>query len=632
MRYPARRIWLPLACWLALLCAAASRPLHAQPLDDDADTSGTPAAAAPASAPAAAEDNGGPRQGTAYQLRVEGPRELTGLLYRHLDLSRFRSERDITEVEVGRLMSATPAQARALLETEGYFAADVKVARRPGSEPGQPSLITVTVVPGPRATVDKLTLEIQGAFQDALEAEDPRTVRRDRGLRNRWPLKPGTVFTQAAWTAAKNSLMTSLRGEGYPAATYAGTVAQVDAATHRVRIFVVADSGPLFRIGEIKVEGIERTTEEAVRNLAPFEMGEVFTEKMLLDYQESLQKSGLYDGVAVELDPDVTRADRAPVVARVRESKLKSATVSVGFSSDTGPRVGLDFTHRRPFGQEWVAGVKLLHGRDERVAKLDLLSYPKPRGYRNLMSIGTEYLAAGGATTETRRLRYGRMQDTERVDRLYYLEFNSTAVDTGENRGTDRALWGNYEWTRREVNSVLFPTRGWILSAHAGGGVSHDADNDHGPFGRLYLRGSYYHPLGQRRVLQLRGEAGQVMKRASLGVPDTLLFRAGGDDSVRGYGYRSLGPKREDTVVGGPVLLTGSAELMWPLSQRLRDWYGAVFVDAGNAASDWKEWSAARGYGFGVRWRSPIGPLKADLAYGEATRKVRLHVSVGATF
>jgi translocation and assembly module TamA len=133
-------------------------------------------------------------------------------------------------------------------------------------------------------------------------------------------------------------------------------------------------------------------------------------------------------------------------------------------------------------------------------------------------------------------------------------------------------------------------------------------------------------------VLQLRGEAGQVFKRDSLGVPDSLLFRAGGDDSVRGYGYRTLGPVRDGAVVGGPVMATASAELMWPLSDRLRDWYGAVFVDMGNAANTWRGFDLARGYGAGVRWRSPIGPLKADVAYGEATGKVRVHLSVGVSF
>ena len=623
-----------LRLWMLLLALAAASPAWAQS-DPDEDEPGLPAATGADATRPEPPDSGAETQngrGTAYQLRIEAPRDLRELLGRHLDLSRFRRERDITEVEVGRLMSAAPAQTRALLETQGYFNAKVDIARQPATQPGDRPLVVLKVEPGPQTVVDRLTLEIQGDFQEAAEEEGSSEGRRARFLRNRWPLQPGTPFTQAAWTAAKNGLLASLRSRGYPAASYAGTAAQVDATTQKVRIFVVADSGPLFRIGEIRVEGIERTTDQAVRNLAPFELGDTFSEKMLLDYQESLQKSGLYEGVAVELDPDVSRADSAPIIVRVREAKMKSATVSVGFSSNTGPRVGLQFTHRRPFGYEWVASTRLLYGRDERVAALDLLSYPKPDGYRNLASVSAEYLAAGGAVTHTQRARYGRTQDTERVDRLYYGEVNRTVVETETTQRIDRAVWANYEWTRRDVNNVLFPTRGLILTAHGGGGVSSDSDGDRGPFMRAYLRTTWYYPLGQRRVLQLRGEAGQVFKRDSLGVPDSLLFRAGGDDSVRGYGYRTLGPVRDGAVVGGPVMATASAELMWPLSDRLRDWYGAVFVDMGNAANTWRSFDLARGYGAGVRWRSPIGPLKADVAYGEATGKVRVHLSVGVSF
>ena len=89
---------------------------------------------------------------------------------------------------------------------------------------------------------------------------------------------------------------------------------------------------------------------------------------------------------------------------------------------------------------------------------------------------------------------------------------------------------------------------------------------------------------------------------------------------------------RDGAVVGGPVIATGTAELMWPISSRLRDWYGAVFVDAGHAARRWADWKPVVGYGAGVRWRSPIGPLRADIAYGDEVKRFRLHLSVGVTF
>jgi translocation and assembly module TamA len=123
-----------------------------------------------------------------------------------------------------------------------------------------------------------------------------------------------------------------------------------------------------------------------------------------------------------------------------------------------------------------------------------------------------------------------------------------------------------------------------------------------------------------------------VLAPAGLDVPDTLRFRAGGDDSVRGYAYRSLGPSSGGTVDSGKVILTTSVELARPLSDGLPQFWGAVFVDAGQAANNFSDLRPVVGAGVGLRWRSPVGPLKLDWAYGEAVRRSRLHFSVGISF
>jgi translocation and assembly module TamA len=115
-------------------------------------------------------------------------------------------------------------------------------------------------------------------------------------------------------------------------------------------------------------------------------------------------------------------------------------------------------------------------------------------------------------------------------------------------------------------------------------------------------------------------------------VPDTQRFRAGGDDSVRGYEYRSLAPIVGGVVTSGDVLFTASAEIARPITPRLPGVWGAVFIDAGRAADRWGDLDPAVGYGVGVRYRSPIGPLKIDLARGHETGNVRLHFTVGVTF
>ena len=115
-------------------------------------------------------------------------------------------------------------------------------------------------------------------------------------------------------------------------------------------------------------------------------------------------------------------------------------------------------------------------------------------------------------------------------------------------------------------------------------------------------------------------------------VPESQKWRAGGDDSVRGYAYRTLGPLVDGAVGSGTVLASGSLELARPVSAQMPSVWGALFVDAGNAADSFGQLKPEVGYGVGVRWRSPVGPLRLDVARAQKTGKARLHFSVGIAF
>ena len=114
--------------------------------------------------------------------------------------------------------------------------------------------------------------------------------------------------------------------------------------------------------------------------------------------------------------------------------------------------------------------------------------------------------------------------------------------------------------------------------------------------------------------------------------PGTRLKSQAAPSSVRGYAYRTLGPTVNGALASGHVLFTSSVEVARPISARLPAVWWAVFVDAGQAAERWRQLDPALGYGVGVRWRSPVGPLRVDLAYGQETKQVRMHLSVGIAF
>ena len=576
-----------------------------------------------------------------YKLDVQAPDPLRALLLNYLDLARFQNApatESVDATELERLLRAAPSQVRELLETEGYFNAEVSAAHD-GSQGGLP-LLRITVDPGPRTLVNALSIEAEGDLQRSAASGDAAPTRELATLRSQWPLRPGDPFRQAAWAAAKNTTLARLRADGYAAATWRSTDARVDAPLNRADIAVVLESGPLYRLGSLVIEGVQRYDEQAIRQLSTFGPGDPYSEKALLDFQDRLQKVGLFEGASVELDADPTSAGAAPVRVRVKELTQQQATVGVGYSANTGPRLSVEHTDRRVFNTRWIAKNKIELGPANKTWQGELSSYPLDGLYRNLVSGSATQLRTDDQQLTAWNARIGRAQDTPRIERLYFAELVHARVDTSELSSQGDAASANYQWIFRDLDNVLLPTRGLTTSAQAALGyargrrsvIGDPPESAKGPFARAYARLTRYEPFGNGWYGTARAEAGEVFAHSAIGIPDTLLFRAGGDDSVRGYGFRTLGPEIRGVTVGGRTLLTGSIEVARPISPKYADYWWAAFIDAGNAADQWRDLKPAVGYGVGLRWRSPVGPLKVDVAYGQKVKQVRLHLSVGITF
>ena len=615
--------------WLVLAALSASAWAA-----EDAQDGAAVAAAAPAEPIPA-----------AYKLVISAPNELRVLLLAYLDLARFQNVGDtdsITPAELDRLIAAAPAQARLLLETEGYFAAVVTVQRAAagtvsGASPGAVSAagapeVQMRVVPGARTTVKQWTLEVEGDLRKSLDAADPLAQDTFATLRRNWPLPEGEAFRQATWSTAKNEALARLRANGYPVANWANTDASIDAASASATLSARLDSGPLFRLGEMRIEGLQRYQASSVRNVAEFDVGTPHSEQRLLDFQERLVKTGLFEGVTVEIDPDPATAAAAPVLVRVREVPLQQATVGVGYSDNTGQRITFEHQHRRPFGRDLIVKNKLELGRDARSWNGELTTHTLPGLYRNLLAGSYEKLEVADELRTSWRWRAGRAYDSQRLERVLYGEVIGSELINAAGREQADAVSLNFSGVWRRLDSVLLPTEGLTASGLVGGGWSRSSAADSGPFGRATARVTAYEPLGQRWYGQARLELGHLFASNTTGLPDPLLFRAGGDDSVRGYAYRTLGPIKNGVVTSGRALMTASVEVARPISPRLASVWWAAFVDAGNAAEHFGDLHPAVGYGLGLRWRSPVGPLRIDWAYGVEVRKTRLHLSVGIAF
>ena len=571
----------------------------------------------------------------ALEIEIDAPPALRTLLERHLDLARLttvaRGER-LGDSELSRLIDAAPAQARELLQTEGYFEPEMQIQRRTPETPDGPPRLRLQLQPGLRTVVTQVDLQLDGPWGEAARAGREEAVQALQGLRQHWPLKVGAPFRNPAWAEAKTASLARLRATGHLAATWGSTAADIDPEQRQARLSLAADPGPLFLSGELRVEGLQLHDRQTVGHLANFAPGTPLTETLLLDFQDRLQKSGLFERATVAVEATPEQAAAAPVSVQVEETQRQQLVLGVGVSANTGPRATVEQIDRRLFGPAATSRNKAEWGRARQAWDGEVSTHPGPQLYRWLAGGTIERLKTDTDVVLTQRLRAGRTQDSPKIERFQFIEVDRSARSTATENSSAIALSANQHWAWRDVDNPVLPTQGLTASLQAGLGQARDSTGLDGAFGRVWGRVTGYLPLGAKWYAQVRLEAGQVVAPAGLDVPDTLRFRAGGDDSVRGYAYRSLGPTSGGTVDSGKAVLTTSVELARPLSDSLPQFWGAVFVDAGQAANRFSDLHPVVGAGVGLRWRSPVGPLRLDLAYGEAVRRARLHFSVGISF
>jgi len=272
-------------------------------------------------------------------------------------------------------------------------------------------------------------------------------------------------------------------------------------------------------------------------------------------------------------------------------------------------------------------------------AQTELIDIPDEDGWRWSVLARGEKLDDDRLVTHSQRLRTGRFQNTDRIDRNVYVQYERATVQNPRNvpltpldTGAGSAVSVNYIWTGRYFDDLQLPNSGHGLGVEFGGGVTLAGEND--LFQRTLVRWIGFRPFARGR-LQMRAEAGAVFAKAGAKVPATQLFRTGGDTSVRGYGYLDIGVPLAGGLVGpGRYLGVASAEWQKPIVRRgqVTDFEHTVFVDAGSVADRVSDMKLNVGVGTGVRWRCPVGPVEAALAYGVQARRFRLHFSAGFSF
>jgi translocation and assembly module TamA len=558
--------------------------------------------------------------GLRYRVIVDAPSDLATTLTRVVGLARWQDFADMTDELLDRLAVEAIDEAREAAAAEGYFSASIDVSIDRQTDP---IVVTLKVAPGEPTRITSVRIEVTGPAA----TDSPRGTDAIAEVRSGWSLRDGEVFRQSAWTAAKNGALQTLTASPYAAAKITHSEARIDPVTRSAALDVELDSGPPFRFGAMEIVGLQRYPPSLVRNFSTIRTGDPHSTMALQEFVRRLNASGYFSSVQASIDPDATAPDDATIHVAVLEAPTRTVEGGVGYSTDVLFRANatyrdVNFNGR---GLQFLADGRLES--KEQKASLRFTLPPNDAGWIGSFGGAIERTDIEGLVTRTAAVGTRWHTVVARRERAvgatYYVDEQQPS---GAESIHSHALYLEGEQYWRNLDDLLAPNRGWMASAHLGGGPPGVSTRS---FGRVIGRFAAWYPIDRDTTLTARAAAGAVLAPTRTGIPSTLLFRTGGDTTVRGYAFESLGVQNGDAVVGGRYMAVASAEAIRWISDA---WGVAAFIDAGNAGDSLPDFRFDIGYGLGGRVRTPIGPFRLDVAYGQQVHQVRLHLSVGLSF
>jgi len=556
----------------------------------------------------------------AYRVVVDAPDDLRDVLTRNVGVVRWQNYADMTDDLLERLMREAHDEARDVAAAEGYFSPKIAIAI---DRTATPPLVTLTVAPGEPTQVASVRITVTGpATTDA-----PLGTEAIARLRAGWALEKGEVFRQSAWSAAKTKAVATLAASPYAAARIAHSEAAIDPERRSAELSVDIDSGPAFRFGSLEIRGLSKYAPSIVRNFNTIRPGDPYLQSELDRFVRRLNASGYFASAQAAIDPDTTHPDDATVDVAVIEGRRRRFEGGFGYSTDTQFRANANYRDVNVNGAGLQMHADARVESKEQSGTLRFVLPPDAAGRIGTFSGGVGRTDIEGLVTRTTfagtRWRTVEERNEQALSATFYIDEQQPS---GAESQSSHALYPEYERYWRRVDDLVAPTTGWMAAVYAGGGIPGASTRG---FGRVVGRFAAWVPISRVIELALRAEGGAVLAPTRDGIPSPLLFRTGGDTTVRGYAYDSLGPRLGDAVVPGRYYAVASADATRWIGSA---WGIAAFVDAGNATDSLDGVHLALGYGLGLRVRTPLGPFRLDLAYGQDVHKVRVHFSVGLTF
>lgn len=495
----------------------------------------------------------------------------------------------------------------------GYTDAKIVSSDKSFDEQKKRMFIKVVIDEGPQVMVGKIEIGSSSLFTLEEIEEVVGT-------------KSGDIFNEARFDQDLANIHGLYAQRGHP---FARIIPDLSFDEKKEKVFITLNiqEGPLVHLGEIGVEGSQKTKEKVIRRELTVKPGEVFDSKKILRSREKVYNLGYFKEVNLDTRPGI-HGDSINLTFSVEEQKTGTLTFGAGYSS-VDKLVGyIDVAENNLFGTGRKAALKWEFGSKRENYEFSftepwLFDTPTSFGFNiyNTTRDRDDYEEArrGGS------IRLGRpITDFTRIYLRYRYEGVeiSDVLDTApqvikdlEEKASARSLTPSV--VRDSRDNVFDASRGSYLGLsveYMGGFLGGDYE-----FTKYNLDSRWYHKTFWKFVLALRLKAGIAQEFGdSTDVPYFEKFYCGGAETVRGYEYREVGPKEEGTPIGGKALLVANMEWRFPIAKHLK---GVLFIDGGDAwnsevgGAEEDDFDLKFGAGIGIRFSTPIGPIRLDYGY-----------------
>jgi translocation and assembly module TamA len=552
----------------------------------------------------------------ALTVNIEGlPKELKDAVEAQVTLRNY-TNRDVTAAQVRRLFNNAENEIRTALEPYGYYNAQV-AGNLQTTDKGLTALFRVT--PGERVKVVSKKVTVEG------EAAQLGPVR--RAIR-RFKPDEGEPLDHGVYEQSKSNVEAALLSNGFLKQRAIRKRVEVSRKANTATIDLDWESGPRMKFGPVRFSESQFRPDFLERYI-PWQPGEYYSPDELLAFQQRLVDADYFATVSVQPDLQHAQGLDVPINVELAPAKPSIYTAGAYVSTDTGPGVKLGVQRRwiNDRGHKFQADI-------DYAQRLQALStsyrIPLPGPNDKSLNFGVTHR---NEDTDTSHSKNDRLAVNE--TRKWWLEFTRTiglqylagTYQIADEDHITHLLFAEATLTRKQANDIFFPRRGWSLAfgfRFAPEGLLSDTS-----FSQLTADGKYIMPAGRRQRLIMRLSLGTMAVDDFDQLPPELRFFAGGDRSIRGFDYQELGSTNaRGLVIGGTFLAVGSVEFEHYF---LPKWGAAVFVDGGDA---WRtgDFALNVGAGIGLRWRSPVGVVRLDVAKpvkSDLADAIRFHITIG---